>query len=280
MKSKKFLVTTRNEAEIIADLIREKINFDVLATNYTTEIKLIDTGHSYFFSANSKLNFKLFGTLSTLKKETANVTIAEDNEKNISYYSINKNNFKAANNKGSYKEVFNIDITAAYVTVLKNKNYISEALYTKILKLPKMDRLAIVGMLATKKVIYEIRDGKEKSARIETDKERRKIFFEASKVIDEILFECREAAGKSFLFFWVDGIYLKDKAAHDKIKSILAANKLNYKEQVLTNFNYEVDSEVLTIHYENEENTKKVFNIPLSQKEKVITTIKKLTNEN
>lgn len=277
MKSKKFLLTQRNEAEIITDLIREKIDFDVLATNYTTEIKLIDSGHSYFFSANSRLNFKLFGTLSKLKKETANIIIPDSAEGKISYYSLNKNNFKPRNGAGTYKKVFNIDITAAYATVLKNKKYISTELFNTIMKLPKMDRLAIVGMLATKKVIYEIRNGKEKSARIETDEQRRKIFFEASKVIDEILFLCRQAAENSFLFFWVDGIYLKDTAAHDKIKNILSENGLNYKEQVLTDFNYIIDSEVIYINYINQEGTKKQFNLPINQKEKIISTIKKAT---
>ena len=143
-----------------------------------------------------------------------------------------------------------------------------------------MDRLAIVGMLATKKIIYEIREGKEKSSRIETNEQRRKIFFEASKIVDELLIECRAAAKETFLFFWVDGIYLKNTKHAQEIISKIELAGFSCKQQILKNFKFAVNNRAMYINYTNEKGTKKKFNIPISQKNKVLSTIKKRTDEN
>ncbi len=272
-KRAKYLVTERHEEEIINNLIKEKTSFIVKSTNYTTEI--IFPNYSYLFSGSNKPNYKLFGTLAQLKSQVKNIRLPDTNEGKISYYQLDLKNFNIKNNK--IDNIFNVDIKAAYATALLNKKYIDVVLYNKIMTLPKLDRLAIVGMLATKKNIYEFQDGKEINYKTEFwdgTGEARKIFFEASKTVDELLIDCRKIAGGDFLFFWVDGIYLKTENKISEICQHLTNAGFKYSKNNYTDFNFKVKENILTVNYINEEKEEKVFNLPISKKQIIHQNIK------
>lgn len=262
----KYLVTERDEDEIITELKKEKLTFTVKTTNYTTEI--IFATHSYLFSGSNKPNYKLFGTLSQLKSAVKDIRLGESKEGKIKYYDLDIKNF----NFKKIDVVFNVDIKAAYATVLKNKGYINTALFNKIMALPKLDRLAIVGMLATRKNIYQIVDGEEIGYTSEFwDKtgEARKIFFEASFEVDKLLSECRFIAGSDFLFYWVDGIYLKTENKIKEISEYLRAQGFYFTENIYTNFEYTKKDNILFISYVNDKQQEKIFNLPTSKKQKI-----------
>lgn len=272
-KKAKYLVTERNEEDIINNLINEKTTFTVKSTNYTTEV--IFTNYSYLFSGSNKPNYKLFGTLAQLKSQVKNIRLPDTQEGKISYYQLDLKNFNTKNN--FIPTIYNIDIKAAYATALLNKKYIDAVLYNKIMTLPKLDRLAIVGMLATKKNIYEFKDGEEINYFTEFwdgTGEARKIFFEASKIVDELLIDCRKIAGGDFLFFWVDGIYLKTGNKINEICEHLTAAGFKFSKGIYTDFKYKVKENILNVTYINEDAEEKVFNLPISKKQIIHQNIK------
>jgi hypothetical protein len=263
----KYFITDRTEEDFINQLINKKATFEVKCTNYTTEV--IQNEISFLFSASKKTNFRLFGTYQTLKSQVKNI-ITPSYEGLISYFRLNLNNILNNNSSIIIPTVINIDITAAYATTLLNKKYIDKKLFTKITALPKIERLAVVGMLATKKHIFEFKQGEQINCRVETDAQKRNIFFEASHAVNEIMEQCAIIAGEDFLFFWVDGIYLKTDRHKNKIQEFIAASQYNYKTEILKNFTAEIkENKTIFVTYEKGEKIK-TFNLPISNKQKLL----------
>lgn len=263
----KYFITDRSEADFIDQLINKKASFTVKCTNYTTEV--IQNEISYLFSASKKTNFRLFGTYQTLKAQVKKIN-TESYEGLISYFRLNLNNILNQHSKINLGEVINIDITAAYATTLLNKKYIDKKLFTKIMTLPKLERLAVIGMLATKKHIFEFSAGEQINCHTETDAQKRNIFFEASHAVNEIMETCAAIAKEDFLFFWVDGIYLKTDKYKIEIQKYIEAHSYQYKTEILKNFTAEIkENKTIFVTYQKEEKIK-TFNLPISNKKNIL----------
>lgn len=200
-------------------------DFQLIRTNYSA--KLFFENEIYFystvFSGKGRTFFRLF---QQLQKELKNNTL-ENFKNKINYFSFHRDNIF------NVKECVCVDISAAYATALVNKSVISEELYTRILRLPKLHRLKILGMLATNKVIMERKSG-EISIRSEINKYEN-VFFYACKIISDLMQQCIVAAAEDFYFFWVDGIFLHPRAA-EKICKIIGGEGFRYRLEHITDF--------------------------------------------
>jgi hypothetical protein len=263
----KYFITDRSEEEFIDQLIKKRATFTVKCTNYTTEV--LQNNISYLFSASKKTNFRLFGTYQTLKAQVKKIT-PPSYEGLISYFRLNLNNILNQHSKINLGKVINIDITAAYATTLLNKKYIDNKLFSKITALPKLERLAVIGMLATKKHIFEFKAGEQINCSTETDAQKRNIFFEASHAVNEIMETCANIAKEDFLFFWVDGIYLKTDKYKKEIQEYISAQNYKHKTETLNNFTAEIkENKTIFVTYKKEEKTK-TFNLPISNKQNIL----------
>lgn len=263
----KYFITDRSEEDFIDQLINKRATFTVKCTNYTTEV--IQNEISYLFSASKKTNFRLFGTYQTLKAQVKKIN-PPSYEGLISYFRLNLNNILNQHSKINLGEVINIDITAAYATTLLNKQYIDKKLFTKIMALPKLERLAVIGMLATKKHIFEFKAGEQINCSTETDEQKRNIFFEASHAVNEIMEACAKIAKEDFLFFWVDGIYLKTEKYKIEIQKYIEAHSYQYKTEVLNNFTAEIkENKTIFVKYNKGEKIK-TFNLPIINKQNIL----------
>lgn len=180
-----------------------KIPFQMVITRYTTRI--ISKAYDLHFLKSEQSN-KMFMAFNMLKKEVKQKKIKPINNKTLNYFSSNlfKNDFYA-------DRIYNIDIKAAYATVLLNDGFITQRTYDYIMTLPKIDRLAAVGMLAGKKNIFNI----NAEGKIISDEtiisETSDYFFYCVEKTSELMFEAEQLIGsEAFLFSWVDGIYFLD----------------------------------------------------------------------
>jgi len=143
--------------------------------------------------------------------------------------------FKIPKNLDWLSEFYCIDIKSAYATVLKNHFIISKKTFSYMSRLPKKDRLACVGMLAAKKTHYFMQGNKMNDYAIE-EKETKNFFHFCINKTSEIMDKCVSILGNDFLFYWVDGVFFKNKSHAEKIQKYLS--EIGYKStfEVCKNF--------------------------------------------
>lgn len=194
-------------------LIKSKKDFQLIRTSNSTVIIYKDV--KYFYSIEDIPNEFLY-----LYKQ-----IKEEIKKNI----LQKNLKVPIRKKSKYFDIFNMDtmglgefktfdniiesdINKAYYKVLFILGYISEDFYKKCITLPKKVRLSLVGSIATYKYFdfYEAGELIEDKSYDEKDKLLRNVFFHCVNYTDNALSDFQNLAGDYFIFYWVDGIYLKN----------------------------------------------------------------------
>lgn len=114
-----------------------------------------------------------------------------------------------------------IDINGAYWQTAHHLGIISDALYVKGLEVNKVVRLAALGSLAKTKDVWNF-DGKQlKKAETIRSCETENLWFAICKRVSDVMIEVVNSIGDDFVFYWVDGIYIKDKAkAFNTVNSI------------------------------------------------------------
>lgn len=108
-----------------------------------------------------------------------------------------------------------IDLTAAYLTAARDIGAISPDIYRWILKkFNKESRLKIVGSLGTQHTIRSYRHGKEigKPKFKPYDADTRKVWDSIVAYTDKIMATLRSAAGRDFLYYWADAIFVRPSA--------------------------------------------------------------------
>jgi hypothetical protein len=127
-----------------------------------------------------------------------------------------------------YDNCFNIDLSSAYAYCLFNNGLITKKTFNYLLKLPKMERLTSVGMLATSHVKYFYKGGEcvdFKPFREPTAQ----IFFHLIDEINYLMQDIKWILGNDFIFYWVDGVFIKPSVSKKKIQDV---------ENLLTNLGY------------------------------------------
>lgn len=198
-------------AKMIKQLKEAKKDFEVRKTTKSTLIKF--DNYTYMFAENHFKN-EYLNLFQQIKNEVHN----NINLKQITPPEIKKSKyFQVANFEkiGSgefltFKNCFEFDINKAYYKTLYNLGYISSDFFHLCINLPKSIRLALVGTLATQKTIFYYEAGELKKFETKKDDILRKVFFQVVEYVDRALDYFSKLAKDNFLFYWVDGIYLKD----------------------------------------------------------------------
>ncbi len=143
-----------------------------------------------------------------------------------------------------FDSCINIDLTAAYWTTAYKLGMITSQLYKEGNKHRKQVRLSAIGALAKKKRVYEF-DGKTQTSktihRSETEHLWDVICMEVGKVLIKASIKCKE----DFLFFWVDGIYIRGKSAAT-VESIFGNMGYKFKTKKINKI--EVTERNLLVH--------------------------------
>lgn len=189
-----------------------KGDFVVTSTNRTTKIKT--DGLSYVYGAGAGFNFKDLNLFRELK--THALTNIKERQLVFPEKEFNNvNNFKFSKQLIDFEAGLTLDncvafdINKAYYRTAFNIGLIDTAFYNRCINLPKRLRLALIGSIATKKMVTTYKGGKVVNFEIKTaDKVLRHAWFNIVEYVDNCLKDLAQMCGDRFLFYWVDGIYL------------------------------------------------------------------------
>jgi hypothetical protein len=149
-----------------------------------------------------------------------------------------------------YKTAVNLDITSAYPYCLYVNKLISEKTFTFLMQLPKNQRLPAIGMCAKKSTVISYEGGKAVSWDY-TEYKYAPVFYFVINQITDLMEWAKDISGKYFLFYWVDGIFLKPtvtKKILKDIENILAEQGYYYKYESVENLAIERKENTLEIH--------------------------------
>lgn len=233
--------------------------YSVTYTNYTTKIEGVKS--CYFVSGLQ--SFKAFSAYQKVKQDILK-RIPES-----SYPVVNMNElmyYKEGLEPGNFPEVFNVDLKNAYAQLFFNTGIITKETFAYLRTLPKKDRLVSLGMLASRKRKFTYIGEQMIEEPIEIKSPLSSFFFYAVQSVGVILNRCREIAGNDFLFFWVDGIYLKTPEKLPEIENYLNAISHPYAIENLTNWNCIQRKNLFFVTYKKDGNDKTFF-VPRTQSE-------------
>ncbi|GAF81597.1 unnamed protein product [marine sediment metagenome] len=208
-----------NAQKLISELKAEKKDFQVSRTTKSATVSFDD--FKYMF-ADSHFSNKHLNLFQQIKKEVhnniKNFEIIPPEIQRSKYFGIQEFEQIGSGEFLKYSDCLEFDINKAYYKALYHFKYISKEFYDKCVELPKNIRLALVGTLATQKTVFFYESGELKSYELKKDDTLRKVFFQLVEYVDRALDYFSKLAGDNFLFYWVDGIYLKnyDRAEYHK----------------------------------------------------------------
>lgn len=204
-------------------LIKAKFDFKMIKTTNTTVLKYLHVKE--VFSA-SQIELKYMYLFTEIKKE-ASKNIAKkygdylpDYRGQLLYFKFRaQEEAPKAGEAKIFKNCLEIDINKAYYKAALNLGIITESYYNKYINLPKDVRLKLIGAIATRKQIFNYKNGKLESIEEETNQLLRKAWFMIVNEVDSALYYFAEKLGENFIFYWVDGIYIKKFEGYEDIKN-------------------------------------------------------------
>lgn len=204
---------------------------------------------------------RCFAAYAKVKKDVKNKPVPAIDKEELHYF---EHDFKQTCH---IDKVFNIDLKSAYATILLLDGYIGKDTYTYLTALPKHDRLASVGMLASQKKIFAF----DRKGTIRTYEQSvsplENFFYYAVKRTFEIMQDLRIILRRSYLFTWVDGIYFTpDMDGLIGCEDYLRRIGFRYSEEILTDWHVRVVSGAVKLSFVKE-NRVKSFSLPARQSE-------------
>lgn len=259
MSKEKAMLRGQNAAAFVQYLKTSGFPYTLKISNYTTEIVSELYNIQFLQSMRGK---ECFAAYMKVKSNVSKLQVPVIDKQGLKYFN---HNFK----KDFYADaVINIDLKSAYATVLHNSKMITHETFKYLSKIPKMDRLASVGMLAGKKYVFSYN---EKNELVEYNKITSKyegFFYYCVKETERIMNDLQIIAAQDYLFTWVDGIYIKaDAACLIEIEEYLKTVNFRYTIEPLKNFKVEVRRNKVAIQFDKfsakkAEFTTKYFNVP------------------
>lgn len=242
-----------------------KVPYRRIETNYTCLMQT-NNGEVSIYLKESVRNVKAFIGFNLIKKDIAarELVAPEIPRDELRYFKFSIPDRL----KQSKRTVYKIDIKSAYANVLKNHGIISDKTHGYICKqLKKEDRLAAVGMLASKKHILDYNEKDEATGYDFIESPLSNFFYFCVWQTGELMERCRELIGADFLFYWVDGIYFENKKHAAVLTGFLKKQGYNCSFDELRDFTVVEKEKKYSIVFKELSKTKndwmqKVFYIP------------------
>lgn len=143
---------------------------------------------------------------------------------------IKVNDFKSGDR---IDDLVYIDVNGAYWKTAYNLGVINFRIYKRGLDVDKVVRLASLGSLAKRKDIWTF-DGKDfKKQKAVHSNTTENIWFAICKRVSDVMSEIAKKIGSNFVFYWVDGIYVKND-----VKTIAEISEMFLKHGYTTKMDY------------------------------------------
>lgn len=216
-KDKTLMYRDTETVKKIVQMYRDqKLNFCIKNSSYSTVIETEKT--QIRFITNNYTN-AVFMASQKIKSDVKNSELGQA----IMAGNYPTQNYDSRNGQesGSWPKIVNIDIRSAYATCLLNSGLITKETYAFVQKIPKVERLPAMGMLARNQLVINFENGEPVSHTRDTA-DTAQIFFYVISEINKIMQKVMSLAGDYFLFYWVDGIFLKYDIPVDLLNEIEA----------------------------------------------------------
>lgn len=269
-RTKTIYINSADIRKFISDLSEQKKTFQVSTTAYTQKIAL---GELNYFFTNELATVWLFLAHKKIKADLKKSNIVFDVKPRnlIKYYQIN-NLFRDLQPETYLGDVYNIDIKSAYPTTMRKLGFISEETFNFLHEIPdgftdhqiqrrKIERLKSIGMIATEKNIFYFNEGNYNRWEVKQDEYGKNVFNLICFEVGEVMRDIAGAYQDNFLFFWVDGIYLK-KTDTEKAEELLSDYGYKFKKEMLSDFLIKKSDTFVELSFFKDKE-KKVFMIPI-----------------
>ena len=249
--------------QMYLDLCRASgLPYTVTRSNYTLDIE--SKFCSIYFMTNV-MSKKSFWVGAMVKKDIIDSKTVQPviDKHDLKYFAFN---IAKVLHDNSGTEIYNIDIKSAYANALNNNKLLTPKTFNFLCTLAKKDRLAAIGMLASKKDIftYDCQDNCIGHDKLIKDTES--WFYFCVKEIQDVMQECQKEIGSDFLFYWVDGIFYRNAENKKIITDILTARGYNYSYDVCADFLYyeNINTKYLSFKKDGKQ---KIMHLPKLNKE-------------
>ena len=248
-KPKKIRIKFSSQSSLhnmLLTLRKNKVKFLTEDTSGSFKIRVLDvkTNTEKIYEYNSPGDLMAMGVYMKLRKEILSrpvLDIKPYSPRDLKYWGLNNKGF----GKKTLKRVTNIDVKKAYPFAFFSLGFIGKDVLNYLLELDKkgkkLSRLKGMGILAKQKVVNNYNNGRLINFKIKQDVYLRSCFFNACKIIDDLMLKCVKTCGKDFLFFWVDGIYVdtstkRGRNACKRICNLIKKEGYKYSREILRDF--------------------------------------------
>lgn len=172
----------------------------------------------------------------------------------------------------------NIDVVNAYPSVLRRFDLIDDELFNMLNRLSKKDKLAALGSLAATKTRISYAGGQPILGET-IEAPTKPIFLFCVHNIDLLIKEISFMLGDAFIFYWVDGIYIKQSVNYSDLRSVedfIAENGYKMKVNLLKDIDVKRCGDLIDVHYKELNGTRKQFLFP---DQSIIQMRKKMRDE-
>lgn len=228
--------------------------FQMTCSNYTIKVECEEEGKKFIATQQSKRTFAAF---SKIKKDVKDKPVPDITSDELIYF---EHDFRSP----MYIErVINIDLKSAYATILFNDGFITKETFDYLKKASKDERLASVGMLASRKRIFNFDNGQPIGEVEEIVSKNAPFFFYAVKKTYAIMSELKRICGPSYYYTWVDGIYFEpgNSGVLSDCMEYLQSTDLLYSVDILTEFEVEIKKHKAVITFKKD-GKNKIFQLP------------------
>lgn len=277
MEKEKGMMRGQNASAFVEYLKTSGFPYTLKISNYTTEIISEAYNMQFLQSMRGK---QCFAAYAKVKANVRKFPIPSVDKDSLRYFS---HNFKK---DIMYEAVINIDLKSAYATVLYNKGFITEDTFKYLSRIPKLDRLASVGMLAGKKYIFSYDENNKLIHYEKTVSQYEGFFYYCVQETEKIMNEIQLICGEDYLFTWVDGVYMKaDTANLLEVENYLNTLNFPYTLEPLQNFSVKINNGKVSLTFDKFNKKlnaykKKFFNIPATPSMLAVDLVQLLTDKN
>jgi hypothetical protein len=184
--------------------------------------------------------------------------------KNIKF--ISKNKMKS--NVWYRKDLFEIDLNAAFWQVAKDYQIISEEIYLQgknDKRISKKTRLIALGNLAKRATISEFNGEKYVSISQELPPPTAKLFFYCAWTIAQMMQSVSWLIGENALFYWVDAIFVQGEENKNRIIEQFKMHGFDCKTYKLTGIIQKKNQVIVTS--DDHKQKERIFNFYKSKKQ-------------
>jgi hypothetical protein len=202
------------QESIIKYYKKQKLDFKVKHSNYNTQIIGTETTLKFIQTEHPIRVFIAYNKIVKDLKESSKTT-----EVLASEWSTANFNSRNGLKPGFHPTILNLDLSSAYPYCLYLNKLITLDTFNYLMQMPKNERLPAIGMIAKKSVWITYTGGKAEDWELKQG-DYTQIFFYVIQQITDLMEWAAEIAGDSFLFYWVDGIFIKPTISKKKLKEI------------------------------------------------------------